>query len=165
MNSDDDDPLPDPRVALVAQPTDVGQISGIAITFRDENAAKLFFDFLHAYLRATGVPKKVTLKFEDSSVSPGKILCVFSIRFDTVAVDVAIDSVSSEVRDQLIENSKKFRFYFVLAGWHGDGDMRLLDPAQYHFFKKDFWVGDTHIMSASPGLWPSSHPFGGIPGR
>jgi hypothetical protein len=141
----------------LAIPTEVGDISGICLSYRSKEGAKSFFDFIHQYLDAPGrVPRKL-VEVKATQEEKDTYSLSVEVGLGSQLRHIQIHGVAREYIDHIRKSLRIFAYYLITAGYDlPDGQWTMLPISTNHLFLSRIVIDDREYVGNPDSKFPWS---------
>lgn len=142
----------------IGRPTDTGEVPGICFQFQSEVKAKELFRRIHRHLTTAGPKAPIRIEIERPN---GAGSLRFLVQQDDGTFLLRVGGVEPDLLTLVERNFRAAGFYFVVAGYLQESEFILLDPKEYHLFKRDLYIDGEFVVGSGAGYVPDSSFFEG----
>lgn len=127
--------------------TEEGEISGICLSYPDEESARAAFAVFHEYIKSPSGKKSMRVEFSRESVELYSLQVVLVMPERTF--ETKISGIDSSYVDRIKESLTKFTYYAILAGYEEHGEFYLLPIDEFHMFKREIVIDGEIVLGTT----------------
>lgn len=131
----------------VGVPADNCEIPGICFCYPDRTGALELYKNIHDYLMAQTGEK--SMKVEFVKTSKDSYTLNMNLSLPDKSVQTSISSIDAAHIYKIREGLKRVAYYIIFAGYLEDDNFELLEPSEYHMFKRDIVIDGNMIIGTA----------------